>query len=348
MKNKKIIVVALLAAAVAAYFALDLGQYLNLQYLKDSQQSFQDYYSQYPVKAISLYFALYVLVTALSFPGAAVVTLAGGALFGLAMGTLIVSFASAIGATLAFLISRHLLREPIKRRFRKQFDAIDEGVKRDGIFYLFTLRLVPIFPFFVVNLLMGLTAMRTWTYYWSSQLGMLPGTLVYVNAGTQLGQVESLRDVVSPGILLSFAALGLFPLIAKKLLDVVRQRRVYHRWEKPKHFDRNLVVIGAGAAGLVTAYIAAAVKAKVTLVEGHKMGGDCLNTGCVPSKALIRSARFIKDARNSASLGIGSANLDLHFAEVMDRVHRVVGEVEPHDSAERFTGLGVDVVQGHA
>lgn len=348
MKNKKIVVLALLAAAVGAYFALDLGQYLNLQYLKDSQQSFQAYYAQHPAQAIAFYFAVYVLVTALSVPGATVVTLAGGALFGLAMGTLIVSFASAIGATLAFLASRHLLRDPIKRRFGKQFEAIDAGVKRDGIFYLFTLRLVPAFPFFLINLLMGLTAMRTWTYYWVSQLGMLPGTLVYVNAGTQLGQIESLGDIASPSILFSLAVLGLFPLIAKKILDIIRQRRVYRQWTKPKHFDRNLVVIGGGAAGLVTAYISAAVKAKVTLVEGQKMGGDCLNTGCVPSKALIRSAKFIKDARNAASLGVGDVNLDLHFSEVMARIHRVVAEIEPHDSVERFTKLGVDVVQGHA
>jgi pyruvate/2-oxoglutarate dehydrogenase complex dihydrolipoamide dehydrogenase (E3) component/uncharacterized membrane protein YdjX (TVP38/TMEM64 family) len=348
MKTKNIVILAAIAAAAIAYYALDLGQYLNLQYLKNSQQHFRDYYSAFPVQAIALYFAIYVLVTGLSLPGATIVTLAGGALFGLVTGTLIVSFASAIGATLAFLMSRHLLREPVKRRFRKQFDALDEGVRRDGVFYLITLRLVPVFPFFVVNLLMGLTAMRIWTYYWTSQLGMFAGTVVYVNAGTQLGKINSLGDIASPGILLSFAILGLFPLMAKKMVDIGRQRKVYRKWNKPTHFDRNLVVIGGGAAGLVTAYIAAAVKAKVTLIEGHKMGGDCLNTGCVPSKALIRSAKFIKDARSAASLGIGKAELDLHFEQVMERVHRVVGQVEPHDSVERYTKLGVDVLQGKA
>jgi pyruvate/2-oxoglutarate dehydrogenase complex dihydrolipoamide dehydrogenase (E3) component/uncharacterized membrane protein YdjX (TVP38/TMEM64 family) len=348
MKTKNIVILTAIAAAVIAYYALDLGQYLNLEYLKDSQQSFRDYYSAYPVQAVALYFAIYVLVTGLSLPGATIVTLAGGALFGVVTGTLIVSFASAMGATLAFLMSRHLLREPVKRRFRKQFDALDEGVRRDGVFYLITLRLVPIFPFFVVNLLMGLTAMRTWTYYWASQLGMLAGTVVYVNAGTQLGQINSLGDIASPGILVSFAILGLFPLLAKKTVDVVRRRKIYRNWNKPAHFDRNLIVIGGGAAGLVTAYIAATVKAKVTLIEGHKMGGDCLNTGCVPSKALIRSAKFIKDARSAASLGIGKAELDLHFEDVMARVHRVIGQVEPHDSIDRYTKLGVDVVQGKA
>jgi pyruvate/2-oxoglutarate dehydrogenase complex dihydrolipoamide dehydrogenase (E3) component/uncharacterized membrane protein YdjX (TVP38/TMEM64 family) len=348
MKTKNIVILTAIAAAVIAYYALDLGQYLNLEYLKDSQQSFRDYYSAYPVQAVALYFAIYVLVTGLSLPGATIVTLAGGALFGVVTGTLIVSFASAMGATLAFLMSRHLLREPVKRRFRKQFDALDEGVRRDGVFYLITLRLVPIFPFFVVNLLMGLTAMRTWTYYWASQLGMLAGTVVYVNAGTQLGQINSLGDIASPGILVSLAILGLFPLLAKKTVDVVRRRKIYRNWNKPAHFDRNLIVIGGGAAGLVTAYIAATVKAKVTLIEGHKMGGDCLNTGCVPSKALIRSAKFIKDARSAASLGIGKAELDLHFEDVMARVHRVIGQVEPHDSIDRYTKLGVDVVQGKA
>jgi pyruvate/2-oxoglutarate dehydrogenase complex dihydrolipoamide dehydrogenase (E3) component/uncharacterized membrane protein YdjX (TVP38/TMEM64 family) len=349
MKSAKIIIlIALIAAAVAAYFALDLGQYLTLSYLKESQQSFQTYYAEHPCRAVAIYFGLYVLLTALSIPGASVVTLAGGALFGLLNGTLIVSFASAIGATLAFLASRYFLGDWIRQRFRKRFDAIDKGIKDDGVFYLLSLRLLPIFPFFVVNLLMGLTTMRTRTFYWASQLGMLAGTVVYVNAGTQLSQVNTLRDIASLQVIGSFVLLGVFPLIAKKLLDMVKRHKIYQGWRKPAFFDRNLIVIGAGSGGLVTAYIAAAVKAKVTIVEGGKMGGDCLNYGCVPSKALIRSARFVNEAKHSACLGVANARLEVHFADVMARIHRIIKTIAPHDSVDRYTELGVDVVQGHA
>jgi pyruvate/2-oxoglutarate dehydrogenase complex dihydrolipoamide dehydrogenase (E3) component/uncharacterized membrane protein YdjX (TVP38/TMEM64 family) len=348
MNRNKFVLLGFLAVAIAAYVAFDLGQYVNLAFLKASQQSFQAYYQANPLSAIAIYFALYVVVTALSLPGAAVMTLAGGALFGLAVGTLVVSFASASGATLAFLASRYLLRDWVRSRFRQKFDAIDAGVEKDGAFYLFTLRLVPLFPFFLVNLLMGLTGMRTWTYYWVSQAGMLAGTIVYVNAGTQLAQIDSLRGILSPGVVGSFVLLGLFPLAAKKIVHMIKTRQVYRKWTRPARFDRNLIVIGGGAAGLVTSYIAAAVKAKVTLIEGHKMGGDCLNFGCVPSKALIRSAKFLKQARNSPSLGIAKTHTEFDFADVMARIHRVIRTIEPHDSVARYTELGVDVIQGHA
>lgn len=348
MKISKVVVIFLVLSAVAAYFVFDLGQYFNLAYLKSSQQAFRDYYMAHPAQAIALYAALYILVTASSLPGATVLTLAGGALFGLSLGTLIVSFAASIGATLAFLLSRYLLRSWVKRRFRGRLDAIDAGMERDGAFYLFTLRLVPLFPFFAVNLLMALTGIRTWTFYWVSQLGMLAGTLVYVNAGTQLGQIESLSGILSPQVIGSFLLLGLFPLAARKIVQHVQDRKVYKQWTKPTRFDRNLIVIGAGAGGLVTAYIAAAVKAKVTLIEGHKMGGDCLNFGCVPSKALIRSAAFVAQAHKSRSLGVAKADVTFEFAEIMARIHRVIRTIEPHDSVERYTRLGVDVVQGTA
>lgn len=348
MKYRKLAVLGILLLSAAAYIGFDLGQYLSLDYLKRSQQLFQVYFSEHPVIAIAAYFGIYVTVTALSVPGAAVVTLAGGALFGLWLGTLIVSFASAMGATLACLTSRYLLRDWVATHFRKQLSTVDEGIQRDGVFYLLTLRLLPVFPFFMVNLLMGLTRMKIRTYYWASQLGMLAGTIVYVNAGTQLGQIDRLQDVLSFGLITSFALLGIFPLIARKVLDMYRFRKLYRHWKKPAFFDRNLVVIGAGSGGLVTAYIAAAAKAKVTLIEESKMGGDCLNTGCVPSKALIRSAKLARDARKAPALGIAHANLDLHFADIMARVHRVIRDVEPHDSAERYAGLGVDVIHGHA
>lgn len=348
MNAKKTGLVLLLGGLIVAFFVFDLGQYLNLATLKASQDDIAAYRAAKPLLAAGVYFAVYVVVTALSLPGAALLTLAGGAVFGLWTGLVIVSFASTIGATLAFLISRFLLRDWVLARFGARLKTIDEGVRRDGAFYLFTLRLVPAFPFFLINLLMGLTAMKARTFYWVSQLGMLAGTVVYVNAGTQLARVDALAGIVSPGLLASFALLGVFPLLARKLVDWVQARRVYAGWTRPARFERNLVVIGAGAAGLVSAYIAAAVKAKVTLVEKHKMGGDCLNTGCVPSKALIRSAKLLAQMQRSADYGIAQADARWSFAELMERVQRVVGAVAPHDSVERYTGLGVEVVHGTA
>ena len=348
-KNKLLVLVALLAAA-AAYLLFDLGRFFSLDYIKGAQAEFAALYAARPTQVIAVFFAVYVAVTALSFPGAAVLTLLAGAVFGLLVGTVVVSFASSIGATLAMLVSRYLLRDGVKSRFGARLADIDKGVEREGAFYLFTLRLVPVFPFFVINLLMGLTRMKATTFYWVSQLGMLAGTLVFVNAGTQLARIDSLKGILSPGLLLSFVLLGLFPLVAKKVIEAVKARRVYARWAhlRPKKVDRNMVVIGAGAAGLVTSYIAAAVKAKVTLVERHKMGGDCLNYGCVPSKALIKTATLARQMRHSADYGIKSADYQLDFAQVMERIARVVKDIEPHDSVERYTGLGVDVQIGSA
>jgi pyruvate/2-oxoglutarate dehydrogenase complex dihydrolipoamide dehydrogenase (E3) component/uncharacterized membrane protein YdjX (TVP38/TMEM64 family) len=348
MRLQKLLLLLLLLLAVGLFFAFDLGQYLNLQTLKEQQAAIAEFRAARPALAVAIYFGLYVLTTALSLPGAVLLTLAGGAVFGLLWGTLIISFASTIGATLAFLISRFLLRDWVKARFGQRLQAIDDGIRREGAFYLFTLRLVPVFPFFLVNLLLGLTAMKTRSFYWVSQVGMLAGTVVYVNAGTQLAKIESLSGIVSPALLGSFALLGIFPLLARKLVDLGRQRKVYAAWKKPARFDRNLVVIGAGSAGLVTAYIAAAVKAKVTLVEKHRMGGDCLNTGCVPSKALIRSAKLLSHMARSREFGIASATAEFDFATVMERVQSVIHTVEPHDSVERYTELGVDVVEGSA
>ncbi|MCP5022965.1 MAG: FAD-dependent oxidoreductase, partial [bacterium] len=199
-----------------------------------------------------------------------------------------------------------------------------------------------------INLVMAMTPMRARTFYWVSQIGMLMGTIVYVNAGTQLGRIESVQGILSPELLGSFALLGIFPLIAKKVVEILKARKVYAKWQKPAAFDRNLVVIGAGSAGLVTSYIAAAVRAKVSLVEKHKMGGDCLNTGCVPSKAIIRSAKLLSHMARSQEFGIREAHAEFDFADVMERVQRVIKDVEPHDSVERYTELGVDVIQGEA
>ncbi|MFZ1575641.1 MAG: FAD-dependent oxidoreductase, partial [Chromatiaceae bacterium] len=337
-----------ITALIVAFFTFDLDRLLTLDALKAGQATFAAWYEASPWRVAGAYLLVYVAVTALSLPGAAVMTLAGGALFGLWVGTLLVSFASSIGATLAFLVSRWLLRDWVQARYGERLVAVNAGMAKDGAFYLFTLRLVPVFPFFVINLLMGLTPIKTRTFYWVSQLGMLAGTLVYVNAGTQLARLDSLSGILSPGLVASFALLGVFPLLAKRLVALVQARKLYAGWEKPRRFDRNLVVIGAGSGGLVTAYIAAAVKARVTLVEQHRMGGDCLNTGCVPSKALIRTATLLAQLRRSQDFGIRAAPAEVDFSQVMERVQRVVRTVEPHDSAERYRSLGVDVVAGRA
>jgi len=348
MKQSRIALLLLIVGLIALSFSFDLQHYLTLESLKSQQAAIADYRQNYPLPAIALYAALYIAVTALSLPGAVILTLAGGAVFGVLWGTLIVSFASSIGATLAFLAARFLFRDWVKSRFSARLQAIDEGVNREGAFYLFTLRLVPLFPFFMINLAMGLTPIKTRTFYWVSQIGMLAGTVVYVNAGTQLAKLDSLSGILSPALLGSFALLGVFPLGAKKMLEFIQKRKVYARWTKPARFDNNLVVIGAGAGGLVSAYIAAAVKAKVTLIEKHKMGGDCLNTGCVPSKALIRSAKLLSHIKRAKEFGIAKAEADFDFATVMERVQQVIKAVEPHDSIERYTELGVEVIQGTA
>ena len=350
MNTKKIAVLLLLATLAAGYVALDLGRFLRLDYLQQRQAAFEQLYAAQPLAVMAGYFVLYVAVTAVSFPGAVMLTLVGGAIFGLGWGTLIISFASSIGATLAFLAARLVLRDSLQARFGARLAEFNRGVEKEGAFYLFTLRLVPLVPFFVINLLMGLTQMKTRTYYWVSQLGMLAGTLVYVNAGTQLAQLHSLQGILSPALLGSFVLLGVFPLLARRVTAWVRQRRVYARWQhlKPASFDRNLIVIGAGAGGLVSTYIAAAVKAKVTLVEAHKMGGDCLNYGCVPSKALIQSARLAHQMRHAAQYGLADTAPVFSFQSVMQRVQAVIAAIAPHDSIERYTALGAEVLQGHA
>jgi pyruvate/2-oxoglutarate dehydrogenase complex dihydrolipoamide dehydrogenase (E3) component/uncharacterized membrane protein YdjX (TVP38/TMEM64 family) len=349
MRPRQILVLLLLALAIGAFVALDLGRYLSFEQLKASQASFAQLHAEQPLAVAVVYFWVYVLATALSFPGATIITLAGGAVFGLWQGLLIVSFASTVGATLAFLASRFLLRDWVEARFGQRLADIHLGVNREGAFYLFTLRLIPVVPFFLINLLMGLTRMKVWTYYWVSQIGMLAGTAVYVNAGTQLAQLDSVKGILSPALLGSFVLLGIFPLIVRRIVAAVQKRKVYARWadQRPQTFDRNLIVIGGGAGGLVSAYIAAAVKAKVTLIEAQKMGGDCLNYGCVPSKALIKSAKLAHQMRHASNYGLSDAAPSFSFKAVMQRVHDVIKAIEPHDSIERYTGLGVGVLQGY-
>ena len=342
-----LIVIGLLGAVVA-FFALGWQHQFTLDALKARQQGLDVYRQAHPWLLGVGFFLVYVAFTALSLPAATLLTLAGGALFGLLEGTLLVSFASSLGATLAFLASRFVFRDTVQQRFGKRLRAVNEGMQREGALYLFTLRLVPVIPFFVVNLLLGLSSLPVRTFYWVSQVGMLGATVVFVNAGTQLASLHSLSGILSPRIIGSFVLLGVFPLLARWIVARVMARRVYARWPKPKKFDRNLVVIGAGSAGLVSAYIAATVRAKVTLVEKHEMGGDCLNTGCVPSKALIHAAKLAAQTRDAKSVGVDAGEVQVDFHAVMERVQRAIAMVAPHDSVERYQALGVDVRHGQA
>lgn len=350
MNIKRLILLAAVVIAIALFFAFDLQRILSVEYLGAQGEAIVAFTDSNTWAAAALFFVAYVAITGLSLPGAALMTLIAGALFGLVTGVVIVSFASSIGATLAFAIARYLFRDAVRRRFERALVAIDKGIEKDGAFYLFALRLVPAFPFFAINLAMSVTPIRAWTFYWVSQVGMLLGTIVYVNAGAELGQIESLSlsGILTPELIASFALLGLFPLIAKKVLAQLKARRALGRFRKPRRFDTNLVVLGAGSAGLVSALIAATVKARVTLIERHRMGGDCLNTGCVPSKSLLRSAKMLSYVARAREFGLKSAHAEFDFADVMERVQGIVKAIEPNDSVERYTGLGVDCVRGDA
>lgn len=342
--------VLVLAFALAAYLAYHFGlfEFLDLEYLKTNQEKFQEFYRENRSVALGGFFILYVLATALSLPGAAVLTLAAGALFGFWTALALVSFASSLGATIAFLSSRYLLRDFVRSKFKKQIQAIDSGISKDGAFYLFSLRLIPIFPFFAINLAMGLTSISTLIFYGVSQLGMLPGTAVYVNAGLQLSQIESLKSILSFELIFSFALLGIFPLFSRKIIELIKKRRVYKGHHRPKKFDYNLAVIGAGSGGLVSAYIAALVKSKVALIEKGKMGGDCLNTGCVPSKTLIKSAKVAHLVGEAKRFGVYAERPSVNFLEIMERVRSVIKQIEPNDSVERYEKLGVNCLSGSA
>ncbi len=348
MKTKKIILLGVIASLVGVWTIFDLQAFFTLEYIQQHHEILKGVISEQPLTYSLVFFFGYIFITSLSLPGAAIITLLGAALFGFWWSLLLVSFASTIGATLSFLVSRYLLKDWVQRTFGRKLKAINEGIKKDGTSYLLTLRLLPIFPFFLINLLMGLTTISAARFYLVSQIGMLPGSMIYLNAGTQLAQIESLKDIISPSIFLSLILLGAFPLIFKYLIDKFRCFTLYKAWQKPKQFDRNMIVIGAGAGGLVTSYISAAVNAKVSLIEKHKMGGDCLNTGCVPSKALLRSAKTLSEITRAHEFGIHLEKPKVNFEEVMARVRQVISKIEHHDSIDRYTSLGVECIQGEA
>jgi pyruvate/2-oxoglutarate dehydrogenase complex dihydrolipoamide dehydrogenase (E3) component/uncharacterized membrane protein YdjX (TVP38/TMEM64 family) len=338
----------LAAAALLGAHLLGLIDGLTLERLKSSRDALAEWREGQPLAAAGMFFAIYVIATGLSIPGAVILTLAGGALFGLVLGLLLVSFASSLGALLAFLLSRYLFRGLVRQRLGRLLEPLDAGLRKDGAFYLLTLRLVPLFPFWLVNLAMGLSSIPAIRFYLVSQIGMLPATFVYVNAGTQIGAIDAVGDVLSPPLLASFVLLGLLPLVVRGCLGWLQRRRQAARWSRPTRFDRNLIVIGAGAGGLVTAYVAAAARAQVTLVEAAAMGGDCLNHGCVPSKTLIRTARLARQIRQSRHFGLAHADPQVDFKALMQRVREVIARIEPHDSVERYRGLGVEVLEGRA
>jgi len=350
MSIKKVVLLVIFLSLITLFFVLDLQQIFNLEYFQTQRDDILAYKAENFWLSSLLYFVLYIIVAALSLPAAAILTIAGGAVFGLVWGLLMVSFASTIGATLAFLLSRTLLRDWVQARFGRYLKPINDGIERDGAFYLFTLRLIPAFPFFLVNVLMALTPISTLSFYVVSQLGMLFGTALYVNVGAELGMATSLPDIFNIGVIRAVVVLAIFPWLAKIMLRVLRNRKVLSPWKKnkPRHFDTNMVVIGAGSAGLVTAYIAALVKARVTLIEKHQMGGDCLNTGCVPSKALIRSASVNHLIKRASEFGLEDASARVNFSAVMKRIRQVIKTIEPHDSVTRYSELGVDCVQGEA
>ena len=348
MKNSKILTLTVVALLLVAYFAFGLDRFLTLDYVQSRLDALEQLKNENFLLFASVYFGVYVLVTALSIPGALLMTLLGGAVFGLFWGVLLVSFASSIGATLAFLVSRILLKDWVQGKFGDYLTPINRGIERDGAFYLFSLRMVPIFPFFVINLLMGLTPISTAAFYLVSQAGMFLGTIVFVNAGSQLAEITSLSGLVSGSVLVSFALIGLFPLIARLMVNFIRRRRVLRPYQKPAHFDANVVVLGAGSAGLVASLIVAGAKARVVLIEKHRMGGDCLNTGCVPSKSLIRSGRIASYLKRASEYGLRNVQGDVDFGAVMNRVQGIIRAIEPHDSVERFTSLGVECEIGEA
>lgn len=348
MNIKKLILLALVGTLIAMFYLLDLHSFLSLEYFQTKRDAIIAFSEENYWISRLLYFLLYVVVAALSLPAAAIITLAGGAVFGFWWGLALVSFASTIGATLAFLLARTLMREWVQQRFGSYLEPINRGMEKDGVFYLFTLRLVPLFPFFLVNLVMGLTSISTRAFYAVSQLGMLFGTALYVNVGAQLGLVSTLPGIMSLGVIRAIVVLALFPWLAKMLMRWYRNRKLLAAYTKPKKFDANLIVIGAGSAGLVTAYIAALAKARVTLVEKHRMGGDCLYTGCVPSKALLRSASVSRLIHRAEEFGLQASTAQVDFPAVMRRVARVIKDIEPHDSVTRYESLGVNCMSGTA
>ena len=363
MRARLAVAVAILILAILGWWWLG-GAAFDLESLRSVRLSMAHWVRESPELAALGFIAAYLLVAVLALPGALILTLLGGALFGLAAGVLLVAFASSLGALLSFAVVRWIAGRALRDRLAVRLAPIARGIAQDGAYYLFTLRVVPVFPFFLVNVLVALTPIRAWTFYWVSLFGMLPATLVYVNAGHQLASLTSVTGLLSPGLMSALLLLGVFPLLARKILPATARRvealaaswRANRRWrgQRPPRFDRDLIVIGAGAAGLVAANIAASLRARVTLIEREAMGGDCLNTGCVPSKALIRLARRAHEERQwrlEESMITGapaSSPSRPDLAALLARVRATIARIAPHDSVERYRSLGVECLRGEA
>ncbi|MEI7785895.1 MAG: FAD-dependent oxidoreductase [Betaproteobacteria bacterium] len=340
-----------LMLAVALFLAWSWGgTWLSLEALREHQKDWWIWQASHPWLARAAFATVYVGVTGMSLPGATVLTLAGGALFGFVEGAVLVLLAATLGATLAMVVARYLLRDLARHYAGRWHAALERGMARDGNFYLLALRLLPVFPFFAINLAMGLTQMRAGPFAAISLVGMVPATLVYVHAGGALSRLRSASDVWSADLLLALAALAALPLLLRWALPRWRARRALARWwaQRPQRFDRNLVVIGAGAGGLVTAYMASALRAKVSVIEAERPGGDCLYRGCVPSKTLIHAARQMHQARQAGQFGVQVGEPALDGPALMRRLQQVISQIEPHDSAERYTALGVEVLKARA
>jgi pyruvate/2-oxoglutarate dehydrogenase complex dihydrolipoamide dehydrogenase (E3) component/uncharacterized membrane protein YdjX (TVP38/TMEM64 family) len=347
MKLTRWLIVLSFVVAAACFLWFDLEQYLTLEMIQAKSGALRDEVQAHPWWTGSVFFAAYVALTVMSFPGTVVLTLLAGALFGLVGGTLMVSFASNIGALVAMLISRFLLRDWIQRRFNKQIASINRGLERDGAFYLFSLRLIPLVPFVLLNPALGLTRVSMWTFWWTTQAGMLPGHAIYVGAGRQLARIREISDILSPSLIGTLALLAIFPLAATKLLTLYKARKVYKGWQKPKSFEHNLLVVGGGSGGLAAARIAASMKARVALVECERLGGAALHSGSVPARALMRAANMNYALRHGSTLGI-RLRTEVDFAEVMAQVRRTLDEAQEHVTAESCKSTGVEMIRGKA
>lgn len=321
---------------------------LSFENLKMRQLELQHWTRTHYTLAVFLYLLTYIGAAAVSLPVATVLSLAGGAVFGMLPGVLLASIGATAGGTLGFLASRFFLRDWVKARFPVRHEEFQKGIEREGSLYLITLRLTPVLPFWAINLVFGLTTMSTLVFSSVTFIGILPKLIFLVNAGGQLGEVQTLSGIMSLPVMLSLSALAIFPWLAKVALEYLRSAKIYRPFMRPSQFDYDVLVVGGGAAGLVSAYLAAALKAKVALIEKNRMGGDCLYTGCVPSKALIRSSQVAHLFRRGTEFGLQSVAPQVDFSRVFGRIQKIIEHIEPNDSVERYTGLGVDCLQGKA
>lgn len=349
MKNKILLLICILSIYIG-FYATGSYEIFNLRFLQLKLSDIQSYELSNPLMSILISIVIYAFVSGLSVPGASILTLLNGAVFGLLKGIIITSFASSIGATIAMLISRYLFQDFVRKKYQINYQRIQEEFVKNGLIYLLSLRLIPIFPFFVVNLVMGITNISIKRFYFISQLGMLPGTFAYVNAGLQLSRLKTISNIISYQFLSSILILLLIPWISRFFIMTIKRNRVYRKYKefRPDHFEYDMVVIGAGAAGLVTSNICANLKAKVALIEKHKMGGDCLNTGCVPSKTIIHTAQMIYTAKKTKQFGISIIDSGFDFKKVMEKVYQKIREIEPHDSKERYEEMGISCFVGNA